>query len=146
MKEGYEDEAALVFDGTQIIISKEGKKYLGSSIGTQAFIKSYVQQKVTTWVEELERLSSIAITQPHATFAAVIHGLTSRWMYLPRTTPNIYVLIKPLEETIIKVFLPNLTGQNPFNDIERDLLALPARLGGLGIFDPCKKSVLQYSV
>ena len=146
MKEGYEDEAALVFDGTQIIISKEGKKYLGSAIGTQAFIESYVQQKVTTWVEELERLSSIAITQPHAAFAAFIHGLTSKWMYLARTTPNIDVLIKPLEETIRKVFLPNLTGQNPFNDIERDLLALPTHLGGLGIFDPCKKSVLQYSM
>ena len=27
----------------------------------------------------------------------------------------------------------------------RDLLALPAHLGGLGIFDPCKKSTRQYS-
>ena len=52
---------------------------------------------------------------------------------------------KPLEDTIRKVFLPNLTGQNAFNDTERDLLALPARLGGLGIFDPCKKSTLHYS-
>ena len=41
---------------------------------------------------------------------------------------------------------PNLTGQNPFNDIERDLLALPARLGGLGIFDPCKKCVTVFCV
>ena len=47
VKEEYEDEAALIFDGIQIIISKEGKKYLGSAIGTQAFIESYVQQKVT---------------------------------------------------------------------------------------------------
>ena len=78
VKEGYEDEAALVFDGTQIIISKEGKKYLGSAIGTQAFIEIYVQQKVTTWLDELERLSSIAITQPHAAFAAFIHDLTSK--------------------------------------------------------------------
>ena len=72
--------------------------------------------------------------------------LLRSYMYLARTTPNIDVLIKPLEETIRKVFLPNLTGQNPFNDIERDLLALPARLGGLGSFDPSKKSVLQYSM
>ena len=90
MKEGYEDEAALVFDGTQIIISKEEKKYLGSAIGKQTFIERYVQQKVTTLLEELECLSSIAIIQPHAT---LIHGLTSRWMYLTRTTPNIDVLI-----------------------------------------------------
>ena len=108
------------------------------------FIESYVQQKVTTWIDELDHLSSIAITQPHAAFTAFTHGLTSRWTYLARTTPNIEDLIKPLEETIRKVFLPNLTGQNAFNDMERDLLALPARLGGLGILDPCKKSAVHY--
>ena len=46
-------------------------------------------------------------------------------------------LIKPFEETTRKVFLPNLTGQNAFSDTERDLLALSAHPGGLGIFDPC---------
>ena len=66
------------------------------------------------------------------------HGSTS-W------TPNIADLIKPLEETIRKVFLPNLTGQNAFNDMEKDMLALPARLGGLGILDPCRTSALHYS-
>ena len=128
-----------------MVITEEGKKYLGSAIGKQTFIERYVQQKVTTWVDELERLSSIAIIQPHAAFAAFTHGLTSRWTYLARTTPNIANLIKPLEETIRKVFLPNLTGQNAFSDTERELLALPARLGGLGIFDPSKKSILHYS-
>ena len=133
MKEGYKDEATSAFEGTQVVITEEGQKYLGSAIGKQTFIESYVQRKVTTWIDELERLSSIAITQPHAAFAAFTHGLTSRRTYLARTTPNIADLIKPLEETIRKVFLPNLTGQNAFNDMERDMLALPARLGGLGI-------------
>ena len=145
VKEGYKDEAVSTFEGTQVVITEEGKKYLESAIGKRSFIESYVQQKVTTWVNELERLSSIAITQPHAAFAAFTHGLTSRWTYLARTTPNTEDLIKPLEDTIRKVLLPNLTGQNAFNDTERDLLALPARLGGLGIFDPCKKSTLHYS-
>ena len=145
VKEGYKDEAVSTFEGTQVAITEEGRKYLGSAIGKQTFIEGYVQQKVSTWVEELDRLSSIAITQPHAAFAAFTHGLTSRWTYLARTTPNIENLMKPLEETIRRVFLLNLTGQNAFNDTERDLLSLPARLGGLGISDPCKKSVLHYS-
>ena len=145
VKEGYKDEATSAFEGTQVVITEEGQKYLGSAIGKQTFIESYVQRKVTTWIDELERLSSIAITQPHAAFAAFTHGLTSRWTYLARTTPNIADLIKPLEETIRKVFLPNLTGQNAFNDMERDMLALPARLGGLGILDPCRMSELHYS-
>ena len=146
VKQEYKDEAISTFEGIQVVITEEGKKYLGSATGKQTFIERYVQQKVTTWVDELERLSSIAITQPHAAFAAFTHGLTSRWTYLARTTPNIANLIKPLEETIRKVFLPNLTGQNAFSDTERELLALPARLGELGIFDPSKKSTLHYSV
>ena len=104
-----------------------------------------MQQKVTSWVEELERLSRIAITQPHPAFAAFTHGLSSRWTYLARTTPHIEDLIKPLEETIKKVFLPNLTGRNAFNSTEREMLALPARLGGLGISDPSKKCAIHYS-
>ena len=50
-----------------------------------------------------------------------------------------------LKKNIRKVFLTNLTGQNAFSDTERELLALPDRLGGLGIFDPTKKSTLHYS-
>ena len=45
-----------------------------------------------------------------------------------------------------KEFLPNLTGQIAFSDAERDMLALPAHLGGLGVSDPCKKSMLHYSM
>ena len=145
MKEGHKDEAKALFEGTDVVITEEGKKYLGSAIGKPTFIESYVKTKVTSWVEELERLSSIAITQPHAAFAAFTHGLTSRWTYLARTTPHIEDFIKPLEEAIRKVFLPNLTGRNAFSDTERDLLALPVRLGGLGIFDPSKRSAVHYA-
>ena len=104
-----------------------------------------MQQKVASWVEELEQLSCIATTQPHAAFAAFTHGLSRRWTYLARTTPHIEDLIKPLEEAIKRIFLPNLTGRNAFNNTERDMLALPPRLGGLGISDPSKKSALHYS-
>ena len=81
MKEGHKDEAKALFEGTDVVITEEGKKYLGSAIGKPTFIESYVKTKVTSWVEELERLSSIliAITQPHAAFAAFTHGLTSRY-------------------------------------------------------------------
>ena len=145
MKEGLEDQAKSAFDGTHVSITSEGKKYLRSSLGTETFTEEYVRQKVIIWVNELKHLSSIAISQPQAAYAAFTHGLTSRWTYLARTTPNIETLLKPLEETIRKIFLLNLTGQVSFNDIMRDLLALPAHLGGLGIFDPCKKSTRQYS-
>lgn len=56
VKEGYKDEAESIFEGTRVDITEEGSRYLGSAIERQSFIESYVQQKVVTWVDELERL------------------------------------------------------------------------------------------
>ena len=42
----------------------------------------------------------------------------------------------PLEEVIRRKFLTSLTGQNAFDDVTRELLALPVHLGGLGITNP----------
>ena len=50
-----------------------------------------------------------------------------------------------LEDTIRLKFLPALIGQNAPNNIERDLLALPARLGGIGIIDPIQLSASHYT-
>ena len=87
VKEGQIDEAKYLFERIDVVITEEGKKYLGSAIGKPTFIESYVKTKVTSWVEELERLSSIATPQQHAAFAAFV--LTSRWTYLARTTSKI---------------------------------------------------------
>ena len=88
----------------------------------------------------MERLSSIAVSQPHAAYAAFTHGLTSKWTYLARTIPDIDDLFQSLERVIRQQFLPSLTGQIAFSDDDRDLFALPVRLGGLGIPDPCQQS------
>jgi len=62
-----------------------------------------------------------------------------------RCIPNIQNFSAPLKATIQTCFLPNLTGQPSFNDIEHKLFALPAHLGGLGIVDPPQYSVFQFS-
>ena len=66
--------------------------------------QGYVHHKVSNWVQEVERLSSIAATQPHAAYAAFTHGLTSKWTYLARTIPNLEELFKPLEDAITHNF------------------------------------------
>ena len=53
--------------------------------------------------------------------------------------------MKLLEDTIRLKFLPALTGQNAPNNTERDLLALPARLGGIGIIDPTQLTASHYT-
>ena len=66
--------AKKVFQGTGISVTEEGKIHLGAAIGTQAFVESYIERKVSEWVNAVERLSSIAHTQPHAAYAAFTHG------------------------------------------------------------------------
>ena len=64
---------------------------------------------------------------------ALLAGGTS---YLMRCIPNIQTFLAPLETIIQTRFLPNLTGQPSFSDVDRKLFALLARLGGLGVVDP----------
>ena len=130
------EEASAIFNDTGVDITVEGRRHLGAAIAKPTFVEKYVQHKVSGWVHEVECLSSIAVTQPHVAYAAFTHGLISRWTYLSRTIPGIGDLFKPLEATIRQKFLPSLTGQSLFSDTHRDLMALPVRLGGLGIIDP----------
>ncbi len=76
------------------------------------------------WVKERERLSSIAVTQPHAAYTAFTHGL-KQWTYLMRTISNIDSQLQPLEDAIRHKFLPSLTGQIALSDEVRELMSLP---------------------
>ncbi len=62
-----------------------------------------------------------------------------------RTIPNISHLFHPLEKVIRQNLIPLLTDQPPPNDLVRDLLALPARLGGIAITNPTKIVDFEFS-
>ena len=97
---------------------------------------NYVNGKLKEWSDELSKLSKISLTQPHSAYSALTHGLLGRWTFLSRTLPGIGDLFSPLAEQIIRVhLLPTLTGKSTFSDVERQLISLPSRLGGLGIND-----------
>ena len=44
----------------------------------------------------------------------------------------------------VVILLPAITGQSALSDVERELLALPSRLGGLGIINPVTSSDIQH--
>ena len=139
------DAAASAFEGTGISITSDGKRHLGAALGSPSFVASFVEKQVTSWIKELQQLSDISVTHPQAAFAAFTHGFIGKWNFLMRCTPNIQPFLTPLEETIRCRFLPNFTGQPSFSDIERNLFALPTRLGGLGVVDPVNYSLFQYA-
>lgn len=138
MIEAKLSEASLKFAGSGISITTSEQRFLGAAIGSEAFDKSFVRKKVSEWVTEVKQLhvSDISITHPHSAYVAFTHGLSSKWTFICRTVSNIQLELQPLEDVIHKSYLLNLTGQSTFNCSLRDLIALPARLGGLGITQP----------
>ena len=104
----------------------------------------YVSSKVEGWIVEIMWLSAIVSTQRHAAYAAFTHGLSSFWTYSSRTIPDIQGLLLPLENAIHQHFIPALAKRHVSSKIERNLLALPVRLGGMGINNPTKESTYAF--
>ena len=68
---------------------------------------------------------------------------TSVWTYFLRTLPDIQDLLEPLENAISQVLIPVIT-ERKCNQLDRAILALPVRLGGLGFGNPCLDASREY--
>ena len=62
-----------------------------------------------------------------------------------RTFPGIQELLEPLENAISKVLILAIT-EHRCTRLDRDILALPLRLGGLGITNPCLVANLEQTI
>ena len=144
MKPEHEEAAAKAFDSTNVNITTHGKRHLGAAIGSKDFITEYMENKVEEWIDEIELLSNIAKSQPHAAFCAFTHGLSAKWNHICRTIPDIGHLLQPLEDAINQTFIPSITKRPSCSTLERELLALPARLGGLGLVNPVTNAQNEY--
>ena len=138
VKPQHLEQAKVIFKDTGISIDNGGTRHLGGALGTDDFMQAYVRRKVQKLVEELSVLVKIAETQPQAAYAAFTHGFQSKWTFIQRVIPETSTLYLPIEEKLKQDFLPKITGQTYITEIERDVLALPARLGGLGVRNPIK--------
>ena len=76
-------EAAALFQDTSVNITTDGKPNLGAALGTNNYVDDFVQNKVLSWCKDLELLSTIAETLPHAAYAAFTKGMISKWSYIP---------------------------------------------------------------
>ena len=61
-----------------------------------------------------------------------------------RTLPDFENLLQPLERAISDVLIASLIGRN-CSEAERDLVALPVRMGGLGLINPSDSADAEYS-
>ena len=150
------DLAKKVFKGSGIDIQTEGAKdsgveiittgtrHLGAAVGTEPFKQGYVKKKVDAWIQCVKMLASIAASEPHAAYSAFTHCLQSQWTFLCRSMPGTPILFQPLEDTIRTIFIPSLL-RREVNDLERDLISLPARMGGLGICKPPDECLVSHT-
>jgi hypothetical protein len=145
VKEQYRTLADQVFADTEVEITSEGNKHLGACVGDETFKQKHVTQKVEKWIDEVNELSRIALMYPHAAYAAFVQGLQHRYTYTMRTVPKIKKLLEPLEAAIRQHLLPAILNGYECNDLERKLFSLPAKFGGLGIFNPVDRSDNEYA-
>jgi hypothetical protein len=129
-----------------IEITTSGTRHLGAALGTTVFKDCYVKKKVDSWIRAVKQLAAISASEPHAAFAALTQCLQGQWTFLSRAMPGISALLQPLEDAIRLTLIPTLLRRS-VTDLERDLLSLPARFGGMGIGKPTDdcKFAHQYS-
>ena len=104
-------------------------------VGSRSYLNEYVNEKVEEWVKEIINLADLATTQPQASYAVDTFGLKHRWTYFLRTLPDIQDLLQALEEAITKFLLPALV-DHKCSPLEREILALPVKKGGIGVTNP----------
>ena len=78
------DEAKRVF-GDEVNITTESQRHFRAVIGSQKFKDQYCREKVLGWKGELEALSEIARSQPHAAYTVFSKGYKSKFTYFMRT-------------------------------------------------------------
>ena len=132
------------FKGTAINVTAQGQRHLSAAIGSREYVEEYVNDKVANWISEIAKLAEFAVTQPQASYAAYTFGLKHRWTYFLRTLPDIQDLLEPLESAISRVLIPAITDRQ-CGQLDRDILALPVRLEGLGIANPSSDANFDYT-
>ena len=104
----------------------------------------YVVDKIKEWEEEIDMLSKIAEMYPHAAYTAFTRAIMGKWKYLMRTIDGIGNMLQPLEKAISAKFIPALTGRGPCSSVERAIISLPIRYGGLNLVNPVNVAHIHY--
>jgi hypothetical protein len=125
-------EAEGIFNSTKISITTDGSRHLGAVLGSVEFRQQYINDLVKEWTKQLSNLVEFAKSQPHAAYAAYTHGFKHKFTYFLRTIPEIVDLLYPIDDMITEHFIPTLFGC-PISELERKIIALPVKYGGLGI-------------
>ena len=125
-------EIAKDLFNSSINVTTGDKRHLGASLGTDEFTTQYMNDKVSSWLIQLQNLNKIAESNPQVAYAAYINGFQHKFTYFMKTIPNISTHLQPIEDFLADTFLPTLF-RTTITKRDQDLCSLLTRLGGLGI-------------
>ena len=139
------ESAKKVFDD-EVNITLEGRRHLGAVIESKEFKNQYCQEKVEKWLREMESLTEISNSQPHAAYVAFTKGFKSKFTYYLRTIKSFEEYVDPIEEVMHTSFLPSLFGRaEPLPKELKELVNLSPAQGGIGIPDLKRESSEQFN-
>lgn len=152
VKPGRNANAERVFSGTGVQLTddapnleyKAGQRHLGAAVGSAEYVAAYLDEKVAHWSKQVIQLADVASTEPHAAYAAFVFGLRHRWTFVQRTMPTASEHMVPLKNAIRSRLIPTLT-KHDLNDLEMELVTLPARYGGMSFDDPVADSSIKHT-
>ena len=130
----------------EVNITLEGRRHLGAVIGSKEFKNQDCQEKVDKWLREMESLTEISKSQPHAAYVAFTKGFKSKFTCYLRTIESFEEYVDPIEEVIHTSFLPSLFGRaEPLPEELKELVNLSPAQGGTGILDLKRESSEQFN-
>ena len=137
------EKAQELFGDDGVKLTLDGERHIGAVIGSDEFRVEYITKKVEKWMEDVEQLAEIAKEEPQVALSAYNTGLSQRWKFVQRTVRDTESLFEPLEEVIRTKLIPAICGRT-VSPIERRMIALPYRFGGLGIQNPTLTANREY--
>ena len=141
VKEQYKGKEKEIFEDTNIKVSTEGHRHLGSVTGSKQFSENYISSLITQWCEEITELSLIARTHPQAAYSAFTSGYKHKFTFFMRTIENFML---PLDKVIKQKLIPALFNDFQISEELRNLIALPCKLGDMGIVHPVETANEEY--
>lgn len=116
-------------------LRKEGLKALGSYIGPLGLRKAFLQRKINSLAKALKALKDLPKQHALLLLRGSIHLLLRHLLRQldPRGLEDLWGIADSLIKEAIETLATRSLGDKPPSNLNQDLIALPARDGGLGI-------------
>ena len=131
-KENHRDSATKIFVSINSTMA-DVFRALGSVIETPSACDKYMENEIENTATQTEKLSKIAKTSPQNAHSCYTKGVQNKLSFLTGTIPEAFKKKDDIEKNVRQQLLPSITGKNHLADEDRNLFALPLRMGGLDL-------------